>query len=81
MAKQVSKTVIGGLVISAIVMLIAGVIILGGSEFFKKTDTSVMFFENSVKGLKAVAPVVLQGVEIGTVSRIMLNDDRAGLAA
>jgi paraquat-inducible protein B len=53
MAKQVSKTVIGGFVISGIVMLIAGVIILGSGALFKKTQKYVMFFEKSVKGLRA----------------------------
>lgn len=76
MAKQVSKTVIGGFVISSIAILIAGVIIFGGGEIFKKTDTYVMFFESSVKGLKVGAPVVLQGVEIGSVSSIIINADR-----
>ncbi len=76
MAKQVSKTVIGGFVISSIAILIAGVIIFGGGEIFKKTNTYVMFFESSVKGLKVGAPVVLQGVEIGSVSRIIINADR-----
>lgn len=75
MAKQVSKTVIGGFVISGIVMLIAGVIILGSGAMFKKTQKYVMFFEKSVKGLSIGAPVVWLGVEIGSVSSIVLDAD------
>lgn len=75
MAKQVSKTVIGGFVISAIAMLIAGVIVLGGGEIFKKTNKYVMFFEKSVKGLSVGAPVLWRGVEVGSVSSIVLNAD------
>lgn len=75
MVKQVSKTAIGGFVISAIILLIAGVIILGGGTMFKKTNKYVMFFEKSVKGLSVGAPVVWRGVEIGSVSSIVLDAD------
>jgi len=75
MAKQVSKTVIGGFVISAIAMLIAGVIIIGGGEMFKKTNKYVLFFEKSVKGLSVGSPVIFRGVEVGSVSSIVLQAD------
>ena len=38
MAKQVNKTVIGGFVIFSIAVLVGGIIILGGGEFFKKKE-------------------------------------------
>ncbi len=75
MAKQVNKTVIGGFVVSVIVMLIGGVIILGGGEMFKKKVKYVMFFEQSVKGLSNGSPVVFKGVEIGSVSSIVADYD------
>lgn len=73
MAKQVSKTVIGVFVVSSIAMLIAGVIIFGSGEMFKKTNKYVMFFESSVKGLSVGAPVIWHGVEVGSVSSIVLR--------
>jgi paraquat-inducible protein B len=75
MAKQIHKTVIGGFVVSVIVMLIVGVIILGGGKMFKKTWTYVLFFEKSVKGLSVGAPVVFNGVKIGSVSNVIINVD------
>jgi paraquat-inducible protein B len=75
MAKQINKTVIGGFVVSVIVMLIVGVILLGGGKMFKKTWKFVLFFENSVKGLSVGAPVVFGGVEVGSVSNIIINYD------
>jgi phospholipid/cholesterol/gamma-HCH transport system substrate-binding protein len=75
MAKQINKTVIGGFVVSVIVMLIGSVIILGGGKMFKKTVKYVMFFEKSVKGLSVGAPVVFNGVEIGSVSNVIINYD------
>lgn len=73
MAKQVSKTVIGVFVVSSIAMLIAGVIIFGSGEMFKKTVKYVMFFEDSVKGLSVGAPVIWHGVAVGSVSSIVLK--------
>ena len=73
MAKQVSKTVIGVFVVSSIAMLIAGVIIFGSGEMFKKTVKYVMFFEDSIKGLSVGAPVIWHGVEVGSVSSIVLK--------
>ena len=73
MAKQASKTVIGVFVVSSIAMLIAGVIIFGSGDMFKKTIKYVMFFEDSVKGLAVGAPVIWHGVEVGSVSSIVLQ--------
>ena len=75
MAKQINKTIIGGFVVSVIVMLIVGVILLGGGKMFKKTWRFVLFFEKSVKGLSVGAPVVFGGVEVGSVSNIIIHYD------
>ena len=66
MAKQASKTVIGVFVVSSIAMLIAGVIVFGSGDIFKKELKYVMFFEDSVKGLSVGAPVIWHGVTVGT---------------
>jgi len=73
MAKQASKTVIGVFVISSIAMLVAGVIIFGSGNIFKKKNKYVMFFEDSVKGLTVGAPVIWRGVKVGSVSSIVLR--------
>ena len=73
MAKQASKTVIGVFVVSSIAMLIVGVIVFGSGDIFKKTLKYVMFFEDSVKGLSVGAPVIWHGVEVGSVSSIVLR--------
>ena len=75
MAKQVSKTVIGGFVISAIVLLVIGIVIFGGGKFFTETVKYVMFFDHSVKGLNVGAPVVFRGVEIGSVDSVVILAD------
>ena len=75
MAKQVSKTVIGGFVISAIALLIVGIVVFGGGKVFTKTITFVLFFDRSVKGLNEGAPVDFRGVQIGSVESVAIRAD------
>ncbi len=75
MAKQWNKTVIGAFVMSGIVLLIVSVILFGGGRFFVERQRFVLFFQGSIRGLAAGAPVVLQGVQVGSVERIFLQED------
>lgn len=80
MAKQASKTIIGSFVVSAIILLIIGVVVFGGGKFFKKTIKAVMFFEGSVKGLNVGAPVLFRGVKIGAVENVVIQAESATLS-
>jgi paraquat-inducible protein B len=72
MGKKTNPTVIGGFVVTALVLAVAGVLVFGSGKFFTTTKRFVMFFEGSVKGLNIGAPVVFRGVKIGAVSDIQL---------
>jgi len=80
MAKPASKTIIGVFVVSSIAMLIAGVILLGSGDLFRQKIKYVMFFEDSVKGLSVGAPVIWHGVQIGSVSSIVLRANQKMLS-
>jgi paraquat-inducible protein B len=75
MAKQVSKTVIGAFVISAIALIVIGVVVFGSGRFFQKTNKYVLFFDGSVKGLEEGSPVVWRGVKVGSVSEVSIHAD------
>jgi paraquat-inducible protein B len=75
MAKQVSKTVIGGFMVSAMALLVVGVLIFGSGKFLQKTYPFVLFFEGSVKGLKTGSPVVFRGVKVGSVEKVLISPD------
>jgi paraquat-inducible protein B len=75
MSKQISKTVIGGFMVSAMVLLVAAVMIFGSGRFFKKTYEFVLFFDGSIKGLKVGSPVTHRGVHIGSVKKISIHPD------
>ena len=72
MSKKASKTAIGGFVVGALALIVVGVLIFGSGKFLAKTQTYVMYFEGSVRGLNVGAPIVFRGVKIGSVTRIQL---------
>ena len=79
MTQQASKTLIGGFVVGALALAVAGIMIFGSGKFFKKTTEYSMYFHESVKGLNQGAPVVFQGVKIGSVVNIQIIADADAL--
>ena len=79
MAKKVSKTLIGGFVVGAVVLIVAGVAIFGSGKFFKEKRNYVLFFQGSLKGLNKGSPVVFRGVKIGSVIDIAIQVDAEDL--
>lgn len=75
MSKKSNKTLIGGFVLGAIVLVVIGVLLFGSGKFFAKLTKYVLYFEGSVKGLNIGAPVVFRGVKVGTVTDIMIVFD------
>jgi paraquat-inducible protein B len=75
MAKQANRMMIGGFVVLAVIIMAASLVVFGSGKFFKKTVTCVMYFDEPVKGLSVGAPVLFQGVQIGSVTNITLQVD------
>jgi paraquat-inducible protein B len=75
MSKQANTKLIGGFVVGAIVLIVAGILLFGSGKFFSHQREFVLFFQDSVKGLNIGAPVDFRGVNVGTVKdvRIVLN--------
>jgi len=72
MSKKANKTAIGGFVLGALALIVVGVVIFGSGKFLTESQTYVMYFEGSVRGLNVGAPLVFRGVKIGSVTRIQL---------
>ena len=72
MSQRASPSLIGAFVVGALVLLLAGLFLLGSGELFRKSYPFVSYFEDSVNGLREGAPVKFKGVEIGRVDRIQL---------
>jgi paraquat-inducible protein B len=73
MSKKVSPTLIGAFVIGALALLIVAVIAFGSGQLFRKTQEFVLYFDDSVNGLRIGAPVKFKGVDIGSVKDIRLE--------
>src|SRR3990172_4786703 len=79
MAKQANRMMIGVFVVIAVILMAASLVVFGSGKFFKKTVKCVLYFDESVKGLNVGAPVLFQGVQIGSVISIVLQVDPAKL--
>jgi paraquat-inducible protein B len=76
MSKPVNPYTIGAFLVGSLTLLIAGVLIFGGGQFFKKQSEYVIYFDGTLNGLNVGAPVTLQGVRIGAVKEISLELDQ-----
>ncbi len=79
MAKQANRMMIGVFVVIAVILMAASLVVFGSGKFFKKTVKCVLYFDEPVKGLSVGAPVLFQGVQIGSVTSIVLEVDPAML--
>lgn len=76
MGRKVNKKLIGIFTFSGVALFLAIMLYFIGSKvFIKKDDLVVMFFKESIQGLKVGSPVVFKGVEIGKVVNINLLTD------
>lgn len=72
MSKQANTKLIGGFVVGAVVLIIAGILLFGSGKFFSNQKKFVLFFEDSMKGLNVGAPVDFRGVTVGSVTNILI---------
>lgn len=75
MSKPVNPFTIGAFLVGALLLMLTAILIFGGGQFLKKKNQYVIYFDSALNGLKMGAPVTLQGVQIGTVTEIVLEID------
>jgi paraquat-inducible protein B len=73
MNKKISPAVIGAFVLGAVALIIIAILVFGSGRLFRQTRDFVLYFDNSVNGLRIGAPVKFKGVEIGSVKDIRLQ--------
>ncbi|HEX5058415.1 MAG TPA: MlaD family protein [Kofleriaceae bacterium] len=73
MSKHASPTVIGAFVVTALSLLLAGLLVLGGGKYFRSTAKLAVYFDGSIAGLRVGAPVKFRGIDIGEVTSIKIN--------
>ena len=78
MNKKISPAMIGAFVVGALALIVIAILVFGSGRLFRQTRDFVLYFDNSVNGLRIGAPVKLKGVEIGSVKDIRLQLEQAG---
>ena len=73
MNKKISPAMIGAFVLGAVALIVIAILVFGSGRLFRQTRAFVLYFDNSVNGLRIGAPVKLKGVEIGSVKDIRLQ--------
>src|SRR4030042_2062526 len=79
MAKQANRMMIGGFVVLAVIIMAASLVVFGSGKFFQKTNKYILYFNGSVRGLSVGAPVLFQGVQVGSVISILIETDLSKL--
>jgi paraquat-inducible protein B len=72
MSKQASMKMIGVFVVGAVILLTAAIVIFSSGQFFQQQNLYVLYFDESVRGLNAGAPVYFKGVKVGVVKDVRL---------
>lgn len=80
MSKQANTKLIGGFVVGATVLTVAGILLFGSVKIFSQEKQFVLFFNDSVKGLGIGSPVDFKGVKVGEVTDIKLILDRKDMS-
>jgi paraquat-inducible protein B len=73
MNKKMSPAMIGAFVLGAVALIVIAIVVFGSGRLFRQTREFVLYFDNSVNGLRIGAPVKVKGVEIGSVKDIRLQ--------
>jgi paraquat-inducible protein B len=74
--KRANPAVIGGFIVGAVVLAIAGVMMVGSGKLFTESVKCVMYFEGAIQGLYVGASVNFRGVKVGSVTSIKMRFDR-----
>src|SRR5262249_30626448 len=74
-----SPPTIGVFIVSPVALAVAGLIVLGSLDIFKRELPFVMFFDGDLGGLDVGAPVQIRGVRIGAVTKIRLFANRTSI--
>jgi paraquat-inducible protein B len=81
LSRRANPAVVGGFILGAIGLAVAGIAVFGSISFFEVYPRAVAYFPGSVNGLNPGAPVDFRGVRIGSVTEIKLEINAQTAAA
>jgi phospholipid/cholesterol/gamma-HCH transport system substrate-binding protein len=77
MSQKPNPTSIGLFIVIGVALGVTGLLLFSSSKLFTKTLDCIVYFDQSLNGLNAGAPVKIRGVTIGTVKRVMIRFNQA----
>ena len=75
--KKANPTALGLFLVIGLALAVAGVLIFSSGTLFHPIQKSILYFDGSLKGLNAGAPVKFRGVTIGKVDQILIRHNQA----
>jgi paraquat-inducible protein B len=76
-SKKINTTSIGLFIVTGLALGVTGLLLFSTSKLFSKTRDVIVYFDDSLNGLNAGAPVKYRGVTIGSVKRVMVRYNQA----
>jgi paraquat-inducible protein B len=73
MSTSSKPALVGGFVLGALALAVAGILFFGGTRWFAASARVVVFFPESVANLDVGAPVTFNGVRIGAVESVAVH--------
>ena len=77
MSKKVNTTSIGLFIVTGLALGVIGLLLFSSLKTFSKTLDVIVYFNDSINGLREGAPVKFRGVTIGSVKRVMVRFNQA----
>ena len=77
MSKKANTTSIGLFIVTGLALGVIGLLLFSSLKMFSKTLDVMVYFNDSLNGLREGAPVKFRGVTIGSVKRVMVRLDQA----
>ncbi|HSH76418.1 MAG TPA: MlaD family protein [Longimicrobiales bacterium] len=73
MSRRANPALIGSFVLGGVLLAVIAVVAFGSGRLFRDTQRFISFFEGSVTGLDAGAPVRFRGIDVGSVREVLLD--------
>lgn len=77
MSKKANTTSIGLFIVTGVALGVIGLLLSSSLKTFSKTLDVIVYFNDSLNGLREGAPVKFRGVTIGSVKRVMVRFNQA----
>jgi paraquat-inducible protein B len=75
MSQRANPTFVGVFVLGALFLTVVGLVVFGSGRLFSETHPFVLYFSGDVNGLNIGSPVKFKGVQIGSVSQVLIRLD------